>query len=251
MTVIDVHHHWLPQEHVDNCERYLPSGHQASFDGRVWHICKGEVEVLALDTVKYPSIEEKLQDMDEEGVDLAVVCTSVWQQWTTLEMGRFINDELAKVCRAHPQRIAGLAHVPPMHPEAPAELERAVVELGMVGACITTNTQGKYPDDPAYYPFYAKAAELEAPVFVHAASTPVEYENLRPYDLARQFGRAVDHMLARLLRVPLGAAERDMLIAFLDTELGTSDMARAESYLEEGLRMLVHLIMSQPEYQLG
>jgi Arc/MetJ family transcription regulator len=62
---------------------------------------------------------------------------------------------------------------------------------------------------------------------------------------------AVDHMLARLLRVPLGAAERDMLIAFLDTELGTSDMARAESYLEEGLRMLVHLIMSQPEYQLG
>jgi len=61
----------------------------------------------------------------------------------------------------------------------------------------------------------------------------------------------VDHMLARLLRVPLGTAERDMLIAFLDGELGTSDIARADSYLEDGLRMLVHLIMSQPEYQLG
>ena len=61
----------------------------------------------------------------------------------------------------------------------------------------------------------------------------------------------VDHLLARVLRVPLGTAERDMLIAFLDGELGTSDIARADSYLEDGLRMLVHLIMSQPEYQLG
>jgi len=42
-----------------------------------------------------------------------------------------------------------------------------------------------------------------------------------------------------------------MLVSFLDQELGTSDIVRAESYLEDGLRMLVHLIMSQPEYQLG
>ncbi|HJN20733.1 MAG TPA: DUF1800 domain-containing protein, partial [Alphaproteobacteria bacterium] len=61
----------------------------------------------------------------------------------------------------------------------------------------------------------------------------------------------VNHMLMRLLRVPLGATERNMLVSFLDQELGTSDIVRAESYLEDGLRMLVHLIMSQPEYQLG
>ncbi len=195
MRVIDVHHHWMPRQHLDDCERYLPPGYNVNFDGRVYHVSKGDVEVFVPDNVKYPSIEEKLKDMDEAGIDVAVVCTSIWQEWTTLEMGRFINDELAKACRAHPQRIAGLAHVPPMHPEAPAELERAVVELGMVGACITTNTQGKYPDDPAYYPFYAKAADLEAPVFVHAASTPVDYENLRPHDLARSLGRALDHTL--------------------------------------------------------
>ena len=55
----------------------------------------------------------------------------------------------------------------------------------------------------------------------------------------------------RLMRVPVGADERQMLISFLDEELGTSDIAAAESYLEEPVRMLVHLIMSQPEYQLG
>jgi hypothetical protein len=42
-----------------------------------------------------------------------------------------------------------------------------------------------------------------------------------------------------------------MLIDFLDRELRTSNIARADSYLEDPLRVHGHLIMSQPEYQLG
>jgi uncharacterized protein (DUF1800 family) len=61
----------------------------------------------------------------------------------------------------------------------------------------------------------------------------------------------VDHFLLRFMSAPIGEAERGMLIDFLDRELGTSDIARADSYLEDPLRLLVHLIMSQPEYQLG
>ncbi len=63
--------------------------------------------------------------------------------------------------------------------------------------------------------------------------------------------QVVDHFLLRLLSVPLGATERAMLVDFLDGELGTADIARADSYLDDPLRRLVHLIMSQPEYQLG
>jgi hypothetical protein len=63
--------------------------------------------------------------------------------------------------------------------------------------------------------------------------------------------QVVDHFLLRFMSVPIGSAERQMLIDFLDQELGTSDVVRADSYLEDPLRMLVHLIMSQPEYQLG
>jgi uncharacterized protein (DUF1800 family) len=63
--------------------------------------------------------------------------------------------------------------------------------------------------------------------------------------------QVVDYFLLHFMSVPIGKAERQMLIDFLDGELGTSDIARAESYLEDPLRMLVHLIMSQPEYQLG
>jgi hypothetical protein len=61
----------------------------------------------------------------------------------------------------------------------------------------------------------------------------------------------VDYFLGRLLSVPLDQGDRQRLIDFLDGELGTSQTAAAETYLEEPLRMLLHLIMSAPEYQLG
>lgn len=63
--------------------------------------------------------------------------------------------------------------------------------------------------------------------------------------------QVVDHFLTRLLRVPLAAADRQALIAFLDARLGSDRIDAAQSYLEEPLRLLVHLIMSTPEYQLG
>ena len=61
----------------------------------------------------------------------------------------------------------------------------------------------------------------------------------------------VDYFLERFMRAPLGPAEREMLVSFLVGELGTSDVQEAETFLEAPLRMLLHLIMSQPEYQLG
>ncbi len=63
--------------------------------------------------------------------------------------------------------------------------------------------------------------------------------------------QVVDYFTARFLRVPIDAKRKQELVKFLDQELGTSDIGRSETYLEEPLRMLVHLIMSMPEYQLG
>lgn len=61
----------------------------------------------------------------------------------------------------------------------------------------------------------------------------------------------VDSMLRRFLRVQPSGDARARLIAFLDKELGTSDVAEAQTYMEDSLRLLVHLIMSEPEYQLA
>ena len=61
----------------------------------------------------------------------------------------------------------------------------------------------------------------------------------------------VDYLLHRFMRVAPNDATRKMLVAFLDRELGTTDISVAQSYMEEPLRLVLHLIMSQPEYQLG
>ena len=61
----------------------------------------------------------------------------------------------------------------------------------------------------------------------------------------------VDAFLSRFISVPVDSAFRDKLIAQLVGELGTSDIDAAQSYLEEPLRRLLHLILSAPEYQLG
>jgi hypothetical protein len=61
----------------------------------------------------------------------------------------------------------------------------------------------------------------------------------------------VDYLAQRFLSVPLDATAREALAEFLRDQLGTDDMAAAETYLEDPLRKLLHLILSRPEYQLG
>src|SRR5579862_1828127 len=63
--------------------------------------------------------------------------------------------------------------------------------------------------------------------------------------------QVVDYMVRRFMRVPPGDTTRRKLVAFLDKELGTPDIPVARTYMEEPLRLLLHLIMSQPEYQLS
>jgi hypothetical protein len=40
--IIDVHHHWMPQEHVENLEKYLRPGEVAEpLDEDTWFILPG------------------------------------------------------------------------------------------------------------------------------------------------------------------------------------------------------------------
>ena len=63
--------------------------------------------------------------------------------------------------------------------------------------------------------------------------------------------QVVDYLIHRFLCVPPDDNVRRKLVSFLDKELGTSDIAAAQTYMEQPLRVLLHVIMSQPEYQLN
>ena len=93
------------------------------------------------------------------------------------------------------------------------------------------------------------AIQRVKPISRHAArldlSSMIREQNLKSTDAV------IDYFIARFLRVPVAAESRAMLVNFLEQQLGTDDIAVAESYMEDALRMTLHLLMSQPEYQLG
>ncbi len=61
----------------------------------------------------------------------------------------------------------------------------------------------------------------------------------------------VDYLAARFLSVPLDDRTAAGLAQLLSTELGTGDIESAATWLEEPLRILLHALLSLPEYQLG
>jgi len=61
----------------------------------------------------------------------------------------------------------------------------------------------------------------------------------------------VDYLIQRFMNVAPGADSRSMLIDFLTDDLGTSNILDAQSFMEDSLRMTLHLLLSQPEYQLS
>ena len=67
---------------------------------------------------------------------------------------------------------------------------------------------------------------------------------------AKTTSEAIDYLTWRTLRVPLAQVMRDTLVAFLTKELGTDNIQRARTYMEDPLRMTMHLVMSTPEYQI-
>lgn len=80
---------------------------------------------------------------------------------------RRINDDLARWIDGDP-RFAAFASVPMADPAAAAaELERAVRDLGCVGAMIHGQTGGVMPDDPACHDLYAVAEAMDVPVYLH------------------------------------------------------------------------------------
>ena len=61
----------------------------------------------------------------------------------------------------------------------------------------------------------------------------------------------VGYLVERFFAVAPDPATQAALADYLEAELGTGDIRAAASYLEEPLRLLLHALLSRPEYQLG
>ncbi|KPP83918.1 MAG: 2,3-dihydroxybenzoate decarboxylase [Rhodobacteraceae bacterium HLUCCA08] len=117
----------------------------------------------------------RLREMDAAGVDMAVLShQSPGSQRLADDIAvtacRAVNDALAGIIAAAPDRFAGFAMIPTEQPQAAAdELARAVEELGLKGAMIHGLSHGNFVDLEAYRPIFARAAALDVPVYIHPA----------------------------------------------------------------------------------
>ena len=120
---------------------------------------------------------ERLRIMDRQGVDIqALTINNFWYYAAELDLARKIvlaqNEGLAKWVAAHPDRFVAIASVALQHPALAAEqLEDGVKRLGLRGASIGGHVNGEDLSLPKYEPFWAKAAELGVPVFMHPAGS--------------------------------------------------------------------------------
>ncbi len=117
--------------------------------------------------------EKRLADMDDQGVDMQVLSLSNpgvqnLSAADAVAVAREANDGLAEIVRGNPGRFQALAAIPTPDPEAaPAELERAVTELGFRGAMLYGRTGDAKADDPRFEDLYAAAERLGVPLHFH------------------------------------------------------------------------------------
>jgi hypothetical protein len=111
--------------------------------------------------------------MDATGIDVQVLSygspgTQVLPASEAVPLAREANDQLAAAIGAHPDRFAGFATLPTPDPQAAAsEFERAVRQLGFVGAMINGRTQDRFLDDPRFRPILEAAVSLDVPIYLH------------------------------------------------------------------------------------
>lgn len=127
---------------------------------------------------KMNNTEGRLKDLDAVGLSVQVLSyplpgADLLPPRQAVSWARDANDGIARHVAAHPDRYAGLAHLPLTDPDASAdELERAVRQLGFKGALVNGATEDRYLDHPSFEPLLARAEALDVPIYLHPAPSP-------------------------------------------------------------------------------
>jgi aminocarboxymuconate-semialdehyde decarboxylase len=118
---------------------------------------------------------ERLEKMDEMGIDVeAVSIVPFWYAADRDLATRLIelqNHKLAEMCAAYPDRFVGFGTVAMQFPDLAVRQLDAAIKLGLKGATIGGNVEGEELSSPKYDPFWAKAEELQALIFMHPTTS--------------------------------------------------------------------------------
>ena len=131
-----------------------------------------------------PGTAERLQYMDKEGIDVQAINVNAWGYSAERELARDLiavqNEKIAAAVVKNPDRFVGMATLALQHPDLAADqLDQAMRKLGLRGAAIGGSVEGQELSDRKFDPFWAKAEELGAMLFMHPQQAQGTTQNPR------------------------------------------------------------------------
>jgi aminocarboxymuconate-semialdehyde decarboxylase len=171
---VDIHSHVLPREMLEAIRR-RPRDYQMSVEGA------GGTEVFIRDDrhstpvfAEFHDADAKVEGMDRRGIDISVISVSpvVFFYWLAPDAGlaaaRVLNDGIARMVQARPDRLRGMATLPMQDADAAvAELERVVKEHGFRAIELGCRVRGELISEQKFRPVLRRAQELGAFIFTH------------------------------------------------------------------------------------
>jgi len=197
---IDVHCHVKPIEYLNELERL--SGKDAEkvlFD-------------IGIPIPVWDSVESRLAKMDELGIDVEVLSTSLPPQSfgdkADLHLAQMTNEFIADLCSKYPSRFKGFANVPLSNPSlATEELNRAINDLGLIGIATGTYISRIPLTSTEYLSFFAEVNRMKLPIHLHP-SVPLGLDIMTQYHLGAWIGFLFETTIAASKMVFDGIFER-------------------------------------------
>jgi aminocarboxymuconate-semialdehyde decarboxylase len=222
---IDFHSHFIPERAV-----------QAASSGKPWHgILMSRTHTGALagqhggeefDLPEWSGgpcdLATRIAWLDAHRLDAQVVSIAPRLQRYLADashavpVARDMNDDLAALVRAAPDRFYGLVHLPLQDPDAAvAELRRMAGQPGIIGAAVGTNVDGAPWSDPALFPVLAAVQDAGMVLFVHPANRPDD-PRMKRYHLNNLVGNPLETTLAVAAFILGGVLDRltDLRLCF-------------------------------------
>jgi len=196
---IDFHNHFYPDAYIQELKREKGYASVSTDNqGRLLIHYTGDYNVVVGPHI---DINHRLKDMDRNDIDMQVLTLTTpgverENSERGLKLARLTNDGFAEIIDKHPDRFTALATLPLQNPEAAVdELERSVKELGLKGAMLLSNVNGKPLDSQEFIPVYERAVKLDVPMYIHPTS-PINDNSMEDFRLVPMIGFGIDTSLA-------------------------------------------------------
>ncbi|HSN41313.1 MAG TPA: amidohydrolase family protein [Burkholderiales bacterium] len=198
MKRIDVHSHVIPETIIqamrENRDLYKTEIRGA---GDALKFVRGKVEFDLIP--EFYNADAKVESMDRKGLDISVISPGPQAFFyglndaeQALSTARIVNEGVAKMVAARPDRLRGMATLPMQHPDAAiAELERVVKEYGFKAVEMGTAIGNEELADPRFRPVLRRLQELKVVIFAHP-NTQGSAGRLDCYYLTNLIGNPLD-----------------------------------------------------------